>query len=1621
MVRTAAATTRPAVTGSSLRIDTGAAAAYTDSLGNVWSADQDFTSGSVEAPTPPPAIANTADATLYQTQRVETTAGSSFTYTLPIANGTYVVGLQFAEIDGKTTGQRVFGVTANGTALLTNFDIYAAAGGANKAVTKGFLVTVTTGQIVLVFTGTTGQAAVSAISVNVPGGGTPAADVPPPGWADDVIPSDSSDAGGDGPSASLSVSLPSGVLENHPGPDLDVFNPTGPSISYTRLYRSALAATGTYTPGLSPGWRDNYSLTITNKGGGSYALNYPNGGADNWTTISGTITPSSGTPYLVSASGSNLVMTFKDHSFYTFTPDPNNANNFLLTGLSNLVGSTVTINRDAANGNRITSFTNGGASPLLTLNYSGSGLANITDVYGRIVTYTFSSANLATVSQVNAASAIRWQYGYTTIGSQPFLNAVMVPDPSSGSMSEADPQYTPDGHVAALNDAEGNQRSYSYGPNAVSVSIYGADGSLSQTWTQKFDAANSNVDKGVIDAFGNATNLTYGDGANPLKVTAATNKNGQTATASFDQYGNTSTVTDLRSVLTQNTYDPAFPLGQVAEVQVGANQPVPKTPTSFTYYDGTTQVNGITQAKGLMKTMSVPTPGTTGTGAQVTSTYAYTALGNALSVTSPGPSIGGTVTTTYNYVSDPTYDVNGNPGTYTALEQLEQPLTVTDPLGNVTHFRYDARGNTTVVITPAVVSYPDTTVLRGLRTDYAYNRYDQLTGIMYPPTNPATPTARAMDVYAYEYEGGPLQTVTSYDESGTMVRQSTKGDGKEDEQKSQAGSVQQANYNFDPRFRLKQQIDGVHSQPAQSYGYDGVGNLSSRTYALGDGSSFAYDNDNNPMAAMDGRSIATTIVRANDDSRMIGLSYSDGTPAVNIGVNGYDVYDRVTSFSDGAGSYTASYDDDNNLLSKTTTYTGLPAATVSYSYYNDGSQATMTTPKALSGSAYSYWTFSDTYDNDGRLAALTCPWAKSSTSTGLAVVNYYYDEVGRLLKQHTIKADTYYLYDARGRVAKQESANSFFASSFTNSSSTPTPVGTIPNRTAQGQSVTGDLNYCLLDSYSGIQYDSQGNRLQMSVMIPDFYNYSTSGRANNTFPAAPDTDGMLFYNWDIKNRLALETTYNNGSPTFEDTTNQYNDNWNYPTGADLADNLTTLRGGTQTYNADDQLSTETYDGEGNRTSYTGGTILYDAENRPISVPGNSSLGTTAFTQLYTGDGERAWKQPAGGSKTYYLYDNGHVLMEMSSTGAPLNTYAYGVGGLLERFQHTNSGIPYIVYLFDPNGNPVHRVRSIDPATSSGAAVFAQDTVIYDSQGLLHADIDTISGGYNASHLDPVGYQGQSGNYTDLETQHQAAGIYTALSGPIGIYYDPSSGVGMARSAADALNTYDQLLHPFDGWTFGAYAKTAGEFGVGEVKGFGNYAAGLATLGFVSHPIAAYGQNEQAGAETLPVIADGVQYLDGIGELRLSARALEGGAAKVVAGAEGEAAVTGGRVLAGKPINTADINTLRDKLSPHGIELVLNADEYLNSIEAHGVFNAKTKQLLLSSKATRYILFHEQAHFEHSLEIGADKFTELTRSAEGQLELEEYVFDKISRNSERFRKEELDHAQLVINSYRNAAR
>jgi len=85
-------------------------------------------------------IANTTDPALYQSER-----SGSFSYNIPVANGSYTLNLHFAEIFHTASGKRVFNVAAQGKTVLSNFDIFAAAGGANRAIVKSFPVTVTNG------------------------------------------------------------------------------------------------------------------------------------------------------------------------------------------------------------------------------------------------------------------------------------------------------------------------------------------------------------------------------------------------------------------------------------------------------------------------------------------------------------------------------------------------------------------------------------------------------------------------------------------------------------------------------------------------------------------------------------------------------------------------------------------------------------------------------------------------------------------------------------------------------------------------------------------------------------------------------------------------------------------------------------------------------------------------------------------------------------------------------------------------------------------------------------------------------------------------------------------------------------------------------------------------------------------------------------------------------------------------------------------------------------------------------------------------------------------------------------------------------------------------------------
>jgi len=116
-------------------------------------------------------VTNPAPAAVYQSGR-DTTAvgpGTTFSYTIGgfTAGTNYLVRLHFCETYFTAAGKRTFNVSINGTQVLTNFDIFATAGGQNIANIQQFTEAAnSSGQYVILFTSEVNNALVSGIEID---------------------------------------------------------------------------------------------------------------------------------------------------------------------------------------------------------------------------------------------------------------------------------------------------------------------------------------------------------------------------------------------------------------------------------------------------------------------------------------------------------------------------------------------------------------------------------------------------------------------------------------------------------------------------------------------------------------------------------------------------------------------------------------------------------------------------------------------------------------------------------------------------------------------------------------------------------------------------------------------------------------------------------------------------------------------------------------------------------------------------------------------------------------------------------------------------------------------------------------------------------------------------------------------------------------------------------------------------------------------------------------------------------------------------------------------------------------------------------------------------------------
>ncbi len=151
-------------------------------IGGFW-ADQFFTGGAtygnsanvdasqITASPPPVAV--------FGTERY-----GAMKYVIPDRTGRQAVTLYFAETYVTGPGQRVFDVSINGATVLTKFDIFAAAGGANRAIASTFPASADShGDVVIEFIPGTENPKINAITVTGPGTTAtpaPATPTPPP-------------------------------------------------------------------------------------------------------------------------------------------------------------------------------------------------------------------------------------------------------------------------------------------------------------------------------------------------------------------------------------------------------------------------------------------------------------------------------------------------------------------------------------------------------------------------------------------------------------------------------------------------------------------------------------------------------------------------------------------------------------------------------------------------------------------------------------------------------------------------------------------------------------------------------------------------------------------------------------------------------------------------------------------------------------------------------------------------------------------------------------------------------------------------------------------------------------------------------------------------------------------------------------------------------------------------------------------------------------------------------------------------------------------------------------------------------------------------------------------------
>jgi len=690
--------------------------------------------------------------------------------------------------------------------------------------------------------------------------------------------------------------------------------------------------------------------------------------------------------------------------------------------------------------------------------------------------------------------------------------------------------------------------------------------------------------------------------------------------------------------------------------------------------------------------------------------------------------------------------------------------SVTDPLGRVTRLQYDARFRTPIRITD-----PAGNVAR-----YTYNSQYQLTRkidrdgrtylYLYKSQKPyAVVDGNGQSWFAQSNTNNWAvnrnalaltlrrvyfpATVTNTDGNGNKWRYQYDTNGYITRLTAPDGTT--TSYSYDSATRLLSSVTNANGAVTR-YQYDTLGNRTNMTDALGNRTTYTYEPVFNQITSLTDPNGRTTVYQ-------------------------YDSRGNKTNEIDALGQTNRwTYDGRGNLL----TQTDRNGHTTTYIYDSFGNRTNMT--DAL-GNVTSY-----TYDAVGNRLSMLDPLGRvttyaydpldrvvGATNALGGAITYTYDALGRQTRAtDPLSRATTYGYDTRGRPTHTTNSIGGVSSSGydanNNRTATTNELGQTTrfaydslNRLARATNALGGVSSSSYDAVgnatisvdanghiTSYQYDPLNRRVTMTDALGNVtkYDYASLGGApccNPTFGSSlitrlEDANGKVtFYKYDELDRLK-QTIRKNGDTN------------------DVID-------------ADDAVTTTTYDAVGNRLSVTDPVTnttvyAYDALNRQISMM-NAAGDTT--TMNYDAVGNVIRTVSPNGNATTNVYDalNRTTFVYDEIGGGATNTYD-AIGNRL-----TTADALGHATMFSYDGLD-RRITTTDPLGQT-------TTTAYDAAGNIVTNID------RNGHTTTYAYD----SLNRRTTMTDALGNTTTTA------YDP---VGNVTSLTDANgNTTSYQYDPLD--------------------------------------------------------------------------------------------------------------------------------------------------------------------------------------------------------------------------------